>query len=162
MRKPRNRRKRHQSQMPQTANPANRHTPNLNAIGPAVCEICPTTLHYTTHYTLHYTLYTTHYTTLHCILHYTTYYPTLHTTLHYTTLHYVVQNIAPDFSVFYISVNRALILLCEPRFSEKPLRKGSEQSERKARAVSSAAAGAQKKQRCTSRGRTKRRTCTKF
>ena len=87
--------------------------------------------------------------------------PLLHTTLH-TTLHYVVQNIVPDFSVFYISVNRALILLCEPRFSEKPLRKGSEQSERKARAVSSAATGAPKKQRCTSRGRTKRRTCTKF
>ena len=42
------------------------------------------------------------------------------------------------------SVNRALIVLCEPRFSEKPLRKGSEQSERKARAVSSAAAGAKK------------------
>ena len=56
-----------------------------------------------------------------------------------------MQNIVPDFSVFYISVNRALILLCEPRFSEKPLRKGSEQSERKARAVSSAAAGVQKK-----------------
>ena len=41
-------------------------------------------------------------------------------------------------------MNRALILLCDLRFSEKPLRKGSEQSERKARAVSSAAAGAQK------------------
>ena len=114
--------------------------------------------------TLHYT---TLHTTLHYILHYTTYYTTLHATLHcilhYTTLHYVVQNIVPDFGVFYIGVNRALILLCEPRFSEKPLRKGSEQSERKARAVSSAAAGApQKKQRCTSRGRTKRRTCTKF
>ena len=70
-------------------------------------------------------------------------------------------------------MNRALIFLCEPRFSdpgymsspavsriefirlnfrffsayvsgvsEKPLRKGSEQSERKARAVSSAVAGA--------------------
>ena len=140
--------------MPQTANPANRHTPNLNAIRPTVCEICLNILHYTTHY-LHYST-----TTLHYILPYTTYYTTHY--IHYTTLHYVVQNIVPDFSVFYIGVNRALILLCEPRFSEKPLRNGSEQSERKARAVSSAAAGAQKKQRCTSRGRTKRRTCTKF
>ena len=138
--------------MPQTANPANRHTPNLNAIRPAFCEICPTTLHYTLHYSTHYT--TLRYTTLHYIhyiLPYTTYYTT-HYTTHYTTLpysthttlHYEVQNIVPDFSVFYISVNRALILLCEPRFSEKPLRNGSEQSERKARAVSSAAAGAQK------------------
>ena len=97
-----------------------------------------TTLHYTTlHTTVHTTLhYTTLHTTLHYILvYYTTYCTTHYTTLHYTTLHYVVQNIVPDFSVFYISVNRALIHLCEPHFSEKPLRKGSEQSERKARAV---------------------------
>ena len=153
MRKPRNRRKRRQSQMrkpltPQTAT----HQISTQSAQPFARSV---PLHYTTqHYTLHTTLhYSTHYTTLHYILHYTTYYPTLHTTLHttlhYTTLHHVVQNIVPDFSVFYISVNRALILLCELRFIEKPLRKGSEQSERKARAVSSAAAGAPKKSKDT-------------
>ena len=145
--------------MPQTANCANRHTPNLNAIRPAVCEICPTTLHYTLHYaTLHTAL---HYTALHTALHYILPYTPYYTT-QYTTLHYVVQNIVTDFSVFYISVNRALILLCEPRFSQKTLRNGSEHSERKSRAVSSAEAGAKRRQRCTRHGRTKRRTCTKF
>ena len=90
-----------------------------------------TTLHYTTlHTTLHtYILqYTLHYTTLHqptqhTTLHYSTHYPTLHyttlpyttlpyTTLRYTTLHY------PTLPYTTLSVNRALIFLCEPRFSD--------------------------------------------
>ena len=81
------------------------------------------TLHYPTlHTTLPYTTlpYSTHYTTLHyTTLHYTT----LHyTTLHYTTLHYTTQPYPtlpyPTLHYTALSVNRALIFLCEPRFSD--------------------------------------------
>ena len=94
-----------------------------------------TTLHYTTHYTLHTTYYNTHYTTLpystpHTTLHYTTlhqptlhtplHYTTLHTTLHYTTLPYTTlpYTTLPTLPYTALSGNRALIFLCEPRFSD--------------------------------------------
>ena len=123
------------------------------------------TLHYTT---LHYTnlLYTLHYSTHYPTLHYTTLtYTTLHNlTLHYPTLPYTALSVnralifpcEPHFSdPGYMSTEQSSRFTYRiypsklsnfsayvSRVSEKPLRKGSEQSERKARAVSSAVAGA--------------------
>ena len=68
---------------------------------------------------------TTHYTTY--TLYYILHYPTLHTTLPYTTLHYTTLPYAtlhypslpyPTLPYTTLSVNRALIFLCEPCFSD--------------------------------------------
>ena len=112
------------------------------------------------------------YTNLHYL---TLLYPTLqYTTLHYPTLPYTTLPY-PTYTALHCTVNRALILLCETRFSdpgymsstavsriefiryklsnfsahvsrvsEKPLRKGSEQSDSKTRAALMGSAGARK------------------